>query len=62
MPIIDEAQPAHEFFSRLMAGDLGYRAVGSFHTPSHWIVPRINSLNPQITIFAPDPSVATEAR
>lgn len=53
-PIIADVDTAKEFLDRLRGEQLGYRCVGRFHTPSRWITPGINSVNPEITIFAPD--------
>jgi hypothetical protein len=54
MPIIADVQPAQDFFEQLTGERLGYRRVGHFHATTTWITPRINSLNPEITIFARD--------
>ena len=51
-PIIADLDTAKEFFARLRSEQLGYRRVGHFQTAMWWIRPRINSLNPEITIFA----------
>jgi hypothetical protein len=51
-PIIADVSDAREFFARLRGGALGYQRVGHFQTPTRWVVPRINSLNPEISIFA----------
>jgi len=52
-PIFADVESAKQFFDRLRAEQLGYRQVAHFHTPSRWITPRINSVNPEIMIFAP---------
>jgi 4-amino-4-deoxy-L-arabinose transferase-like glycosyltransferase len=57
-PIIADVDAAKEFFDRLRGEQLGYRCVGRFRTPARWITPGINSLNPEITIFAPDHGAA----
>jgi hypothetical protein len=51
-PIIVDLESAKEFFDRLRSEQLGYRRVGHFQTPGRWITPRINSVNPEITIYA----------
>lgn len=50
--IMLESGSAAEFFDALRSGRLGYRPIAQFHTPTYWITPRINSLDPEITIFA----------
>jgi hypothetical protein len=57
-PILTEASSAKEFLERLRTGQLGYQVVARFSTPPRWISPRINSLSPEITIFAPNDSGA----
>ena len=52
-PIFADFESAKLFFDRLRSEQLGYRQVARFHTSSRWITPRINSVNPEITIFAP---------
>lgn len=52
-PLLTDARLAHEFFDRLLHGDLGYRVVARFHNETHWVTSSINSLNPEITILAP---------
>lgn len=52
MPILAEVDAAKEFFARLRDEQLGYRQVARFRTRTWWIDPHINSLNPEITIFA----------
>ncbi len=53
-PIIEDSAAAKEFFNRLNDEQLGYRRVAHFQTGTWWVQPRINSLNPEITIFAHD--------
>jgi hypothetical protein len=50
--IMVESGSAAEFFEALRGERLGYRPVAQFHTPTYWITPHINSLDPEITIFA----------
>jgi 4-amino-4-deoxy-L-arabinose transferase-like glycosyltransferase len=50
--IFSDSQAAQEFLAALRAEQLGYRRVERFHATPHWITPRINSLNPEITIYA----------
>lgn len=49
-----ESLEASEFLTRLRAGVLGYRMVAHAQARTLWITPRINSLNPEITVFARD--------
>ncbi len=51
-PVVVDSAAAQEFFDHLRGEQLGYRAVAHFHTPTCWVTPRINSVNPEITIFA----------
>ena len=50
--IMVESGSAAEFFDALRNERLGYQVVQRFHTPTYWITPRINSLDPEITIYA----------
>jgi 4-amino-4-deoxy-L-arabinose transferase-like glycosyltransferase len=52
-PLFADSEAAQHFFEELRAGRLGYRVVAQFRTPTWLIEPRINSLNPMITIYAP---------
>jgi hypothetical protein len=49
--IMIESGSAAEFLEALRGERLGYVSTARFHTPVHWITPRINSLDPEITIF-----------
>lgn len=51
-PLMVHFEPTEKFFELLRGEKLGYRRVALFHTAALWIVPRIGSLNPEITIFA----------
>ena len=51
-PVFVDLEAAKDFFRQLQSEQLGYHPVAQFRTPMRWITPRINSLNPQITIFA----------
>lgn len=53
--IMVESGSAAEFLQALRTEQLGYHPVAHFHTPTWWITPRINSLDPEITIFARQP-------
>lgn len=50
-PVFAESPAAAELMEHLRSEQLGYRRVAQFQTVSRWITPRINSLNPEITIF-----------
>jgi len=50
--IMVESGSAAEFVDALRNEQLGYRAIARFHTPTRWITPHINSLDPEITVFA----------
>jgi MFS family permease len=50
-PVMVDFERAKEFFARLRDGQLGYRRVARFHTPTRWVECQIESLNPEITIF-----------
>jgi hypothetical protein len=50
-PLLIQLEPTKKFFDLLRGEKLGYRRVAHFHTAPLWIVPRIGSLNPAITIF-----------
>ena len=51
-PLFVPWKSAQEFFTRLRAGELGYRHVAQFRTPIRWITPPFGSVNPEITILA----------
>jgi 4-amino-4-deoxy-L-arabinose transferase-like glycosyltransferase len=52
-PLLNHSEPTKKFFNHLRQEKLGYHRVARFHTAPLWIAPRIGSLNPEITIFAP---------
>ncbi len=47
-----ESDSAQAFVAALRSEQLGYKVVARFHTPTYWITPRINSLDPEIIVFA----------
>jgi len=51
--LLTDARPAREFFDRLQREELGYRLVARFRNETRWVAAGINSLNPEITVFAP---------
>jgi hypothetical protein len=51
-PLLVNAESNKRFFELLRGEKLEYRRVARFHTSPLWIVPRIGSLNPEITVFA----------
>jgi 4-amino-4-deoxy-L-arabinose transferase-like glycosyltransferase len=58
-PVFSDSAAAKELLEGLHADQLGYQRVARFRTPTWWITPRINSVNPEITLYAPkDPSAA----
>ena len=52
-PIFADSDQATQFFDALRGERLGYQRAAQFRTPTRWITPRINSVNPEITIFTP---------
>ncbi len=61
-PVFAESPAAVELMDRLRSEQLGYRRVAQFHTPNGWVTPRINSLNPEITIYGPDARAEARAQ
>ncbi|HVM98098.1 MAG TPA: hypothetical protein VMT89_17015, partial [Candidatus Acidoferrales bacterium] len=51
-PVFSDSEAAKEFFTSLRAEQLGYRKVEHFHTSPFFVTPHINSLAPEITIYA----------
>ncbi len=51
-PIFSDVDAAKELMERLSAEQLGYQRVARFRTSTWWITPRINSVNPEITVYA----------
>jgi hypothetical protein len=50
--VFSDSQAAQEFFTALGAEQLGYRRVERFRASPLVITPHINSLSPEITIYA----------
>jgi hypothetical protein len=50
-PIFSDLDAAKDLMQGLQTAQLGYRRVAQFRTPTWWITPRINSVNPEITIY-----------